>query len=104
MSKRTWQIPKRAEWSLQMFTIRRRHKPSYRNRHRGLSFEMMESRRMLHAAGLVGNDDGAAAEHGGELADFQLLDVNSTSPTNGQPVSPRDYLNQVSVWLFGWAT
>jgi hypothetical protein len=36
--------------------------------------------------------------------DFQLLDVNSTSMTFNQLVSPRDYLEQVSGWYFGHAT
>ena len=35
---------------------------------------------------------------------FQLTDVNSASPTVNQPVSPRDYLQQVSAWYFGHAT
>ena len=39
-----------------------------------------------------------------QLPDFALVDVNSTSPTYDQAVSPRDSLEQVSVWLFGWAT
>jgi hypothetical protein len=41
---------------------------------------------------------------GDEAPDFSLLDVNATSPTAGQPVSPRDYLEQVSGWYFGHAT
>ncbi len=38
------------------------------------------------------------------MPDFALLDVNSTSSTYGQLVSPRDYLQQVSGWYFGHAT
>jgi hypothetical protein len=38
------------------------------------------------------------------LADFSLADVNETSPSFGQPVSPRDYLERVSGWYFGHAT
>ena len=42
---------------------------------------------------------------GGEVVpDFSLIDVNPASPTHGQPVSPRDYLQQVSGWYFGHAT
>lgn len=37
-------------------------------------------------------------------ADFSLQDVNESSPTFGQVVSPRDYLEQVSGWYFGRAT
>jgi hypothetical protein len=36
--------------------------------------------------------------------DFSLVDVNATSPTVGEPVSPRDYLAKVSGWYFGHAT
>ncbi len=38
------------------------------------------------------------------VPDFALVDVNSTSSTYDQPVSPRDYLQQVSGWYFGHAT
>jgi hypothetical protein len=36
--------------------------------------------------------------------DFQLVDVNATSPTYNETVSPRDFLGQVSAWYFGHAT
>ncbi len=38
------------------------------------------------------------------MPDFSLEDVNTTSSTYGQLVSPRDYLRQVSGWYFGKAT
>ena len=38
------------------------------------------------------------------VPDFSLMDVNPASPTHDQPVSPRDYLQQVSGWYFGHAT
>jgi hypothetical protein len=38
------------------------------------------------------------------VPDFSVLDVNPASPTADQPVSPRDYLEQVSGWYFGHAT
>lgn len=38
------------------------------------------------------------------MPDFSLKDVNATSPTYNQQVSPRDYLQQVSAWYFGQAT
>ena len=42
---------------------------------------------------------------GGEVVpDFSLMDVNPASSTHDQPVSPRDYLQQVSGWYFGHAT
>ena len=38
------------------------------------------------------------------LPDFSLVDVNETSPTATQNVSPRDYLQKVSGWYFTHAT
>lgn len=58
---------------------------------RGLRFEKLESRQLL---------DGAAASAGDPRPDFSLEDVNSASLTYQQPVSPRDYLEQVSGWYF----
>jgi hypothetical protein len=36
--------------------------------------------------------------------EFVLLDVNTTSPTYGAVINPRDYLGQVSAYYFGHAT
>ena len=36
--------------------------------------------------------------------DFHLTDVNETSTSTGQAVSPRDYLEEVSAWYFAHAT
>jgi hypothetical protein len=41
---------------------------------------------------------------GGAVPDFSLLDVNETSTTAGELVSPRDQLGRVSAWYFGHAT
>jgi len=38
------------------------------------------------------------------VPDFTILDVNPSSGTFDQPVSPRDYLMRVSAWYFGHAT
>ena len=38
------------------------------------------------------------------VPDFSLLDVNSTSATYDQQVSPRGYLQKISAWYFGSAT
>ena len=38
------------------------------------------------------------------VPNFLLLDVNATSDTYGQLVSPRHYLGQVSAWFFGHST
>jgi hypothetical protein len=57
------------------------------------------------SGGLGGAGGGGAGLRLGEVVpDFSLLDVNATSPTAGQAVSPRDYLEAVSGWYFGHAT
>jgi hypothetical protein len=38
------------------------------------------------------------------VPNFGLMDVNPTSSTYSQAVSPRDYLGEVSAWYFGHAT
>lgn len=38
------------------------------------------------------------------VVDFALEDVNPTSQTAGQLVSPFDYAGQTSAWFFGEAT
>ncbi len=41
----------------------------------------------------------------GDLApDFSLVDVNPSSPTSLEFVSPRDHLGRVSAWYFGHST
>ena len=45
-----------------------------------------------------------AVAFAGMVSDFGLVDVNPTSSTYEQVVSPRDYLKQVSGWYFGHAT
>ena len=44
-----------------------------------------------------------SASGAGLMPDFELLDTNPNSPRYDQPVSPRDYLRQVSGWYFGHA-
>lgn len=51
-----------------------------------LAAESLESRRML------------------TVPDFALTDVNATSETYQQMVSPQDYVGQVSGWYFGHST
>lgn len=41
---------------------------------------------------------------GDPVPDFSLVDVNPTSATFDQQVSPRDYLQKVSAWYFGHST
>jgi hypothetical protein len=45
-----------------------------------------------------------AYSHQQAVPDFGLMDLNPTSPTYNQSVSPRDYLGEVSAWYFGHAT
>ncbi len=67
-----------------------------------LLLESLEPRRMLHG------DD--SAHEGGTTIDaeaapeFLLTDVNPTSSTYQQLVSPRDFVGQVSGWYFGQAS
>ena len=39
----------------------------------------------------------------GEVSDFLLEDVNDTSATYQQGVSPRDHLGRISAWFFSQA-
>jgi len=62
---------------------------------------------LVVALAACNKDDPAAP--GGTLPadavpDFALTDVNPTSATYDQAVSPRDYLREVSAWYFGHAT
>lgn len=63
--------------------------------------EHLEPRQMLDGGGMV--DSGPPVD-GEMVPDFALVDVNSTSPTHGKKVSPRDYVGQISGWYFGHAT
>ena len=49
-----------------------------------------------------GGDDGSASA--GAIADFSLEDLNPSSLTYGQVVSPRDLLAQTSGWYFTHST
>ncbi len=73
----------------------RRLRPS---RRLGEGYETLEPRRLLYAAVAEGEGVGEIA------ADFSLVDLNPTSHTYNQPISPRDYLNGASLWYFAHAT
>ena len=69
-----------------------------------LRAERLEPRQMLHGGMLPETELIAEAEGEGQPApDFALLDVNPTSATYNQTVSPRDYRQTVSGWYFGKA-
>ena len=52
----------------------------------------------------VDTDTGSVGPGPNAVVDFSLPDTNPSSPTVGQTVSPRDYLQQVSGWYFIKAT
>lgn len=64
-------------------------------------FEQLESRQMMYGGVYL---DAEAEDAAQRMPDFALLDVNSTSETYDQNVSPRDFLQQVSGWYFTYAT
>ena len=57
------------------------------------ALEILETRDLLAAGGI-----------GEKVFDFSIPDVNPTSATFGQNVSPSDYLGKVSAWYFGYST
>ncbi|MFV1965369.1 MAG: hypothetical protein ACC628_08095 [Pirellulaceae bacterium] len=64
-------------------------------------FEPLETRRLLYGEDLTGSGEAANDEL---VADFSLTDLNPSSSTYQQALSPRDFLDQVSVWMFGWSS
>ena len=56
------------------------------------------------AAGCGDDDPVNPGPGAGQVPDFSLADVNPTSATADQSVSPRDYLTKVSAWYFGHST
>ncbi|MCA9218429.1 MAG: hypothetical protein KDB27_35410 [Planctomycetales bacterium] len=64
-----------------------------RNIRRVSIIEPLESRNLMDGSGLME-----------KVFDFSLPDVNPTSGTFGQNVSPSDYLGKVSAWYFGYST
>ncbi len=73
-------------------------KRTTKKRGRALRYELLETRQLLDASGLL------AAAEGEPLPDFSLVDVNQTSASYSQTISPRDYIGQTAVWYFGHAT
>jgi len=59
---------------------------------------------LLCVASCGGGSPAPAPPIDGSAPDFLLQDVNTTSPTFGNDVSPRDELGRVSAWYFGSAT
>ena len=65
---------------------------------RRLHHEALETRRLLDGTGLM------LAAEGEPLGNFALSDVNESSPSFNQLVSPRDFLGQTTAWYFGHST
>jgi hypothetical protein len=61
---------------------------------RKLTTELLERREMMYGIAALAEGEGTVAP------DFHLVDVNTTSATYNQQVSPRDFLNKVSAWYF----
>lgn len=87
-----------------MKTLRKRYRFTSRRR-LPFGFEQLESRRLLHAGTHATGDmpdDVVIGENA--LPEFALVDANPSSSTFEAPVSPRDHLGQISVWMFGYST
>jgi hypothetical protein len=69
---------------------------------RVMVLESLEMRALMSADGVSAIVSSAEAESSTVISDFSLIDVNANSPTHAQSVSPRDYLNQVSAYYFGY--
>ncbi len=73
-----------------------------------LAADASDDFRLLPSSGLVYSASRPASHvaysHQEAVPDFALMDLNSTSPTYNQSVSPRDYVGEVSAWYFGHAT
>ena len=67
-------------------------------------FEILENRTLLHASSLVSDDLGSEGEPYEIVPDFSLVDVNPTSDTFNQTISPRDFDQGISAWYFGRST
>jgi len=90
-------IRQRAQGLSAVFREDRRRRPRPL---RGL--ERLEPRQMLEGSGEALLPEGEQASV--PMPDFSLIDVNPNSATYNQPVSPRDFLQQVSAFYFTHAT
>lgn len=56
------------------------------------------------AAGCRDDSPTSNQDDGDRAPAFRLVDLNSSSPTHDQSISPRDHLGRVSAWYFGHST
>ncbi len=85
----------------------RRFAPPLSNRRQRdvrLRFELLEQRQLLYGEHLAPLVDPVPIEASWLAPDFAMPDVNATSPTTDQTVSPRNYIGTVTGWYFGYAT
>ena len=69
--------------------------------YRLLNSEPLESKFLLTGDAIHPSGEGGLNE---QVAEFALPDVNPTSETYDQLVSPSNFIGQVSAWYFGHAT
>lgn len=86
--------------------LRRGRDPMIRPAHLGAAVRSGLAAGLLLVLVACSGDDpsGPAPAPADPAPDFSLLDVNPTSATFDQAVSPRDHLQRVSAWYFGHAT
>ena len=78
----------------------RRFRQAMLGRYRsGVAFQASVAAEVLEDRLMLSGTAGEAAQ-----PDFHLDEVSTTSSSFDTPVSPRDYLEQVSAWYFGHAT
>lgn len=70
-----------------------------------LGIEQLERRTMMDAALGVALEAGEGEAMSGDIVpDFALIDINPTSASVEQTVSPQNYLGQATAWYFGHST
>lgn len=91
----------KGQWPFRRRTVtsRRGHRGTNRST---LAYERLEPRLVLMGGSYPYGSNPLPMDS--VAPDFEIVDANPASATYIQTVSPRDYLGQVSVWLFGWST
>ena len=73
------------------------------HRRRLTGLESLEPRWLMHGEDVLPSVGLPEGETAVVMPDFALVDVNPSSATYNTDVSPRDYLQQVSAYYFGYA-
>ena len=82
---------------------RRRVRDRAGNRRRLTGLESLEPRWLMHGEDVLPGVGLPEGEIGDVMPAFELRNVNPNSSTYNTDVSPRDYLQQVSAYYFGYA-